>query len=126
MFKTMTGVLNLKQKPTPEEIKKIPSFVFCRWLSGNAKTIISGNTLNQYYDIPIENQYHFIKSKHAGKINFIPYPKNIKEDHTKTIEYLSKHFKISEEKANDYLNYISDDELDNIVSIYEEYERNKK
>jgi hypothetical protein len=127
MFKTITSVLNKTKNPTEEEIAKISSYIFCRWLSGSPMSIFAANQINFYDNIPIENQYYLIKNVFAGKINYIPYPKNIKIEILKKIEYLSDFFKISFEKAQEYLEFISDKELNEIVDIYSTQElKNKK
>lgn len=126
MFKTMTGVLDPKTNPTDEEINKIPSYIFCRWLSGNPHTIQAANLINAYDKIPIENQYKMIKTAFSGKVKFIPYPKNTKEDTLKKVEYLSSYFKISFEKAKEYLEFISKEELDMIVAMYEDVKNVQK
>lgn len=120
MFKIMTGVLDPKKKPTDSEIEKIPSYIFCRWLSGNPVTVSAGNLINLYYDIPVVNQYHMIKSAFAGKIKYIPYPKNTTTDSLKKVELLSKHFNINLEKAKEYLELIDPKELQYIIDLYME------
>lgn len=119
MFKTITSSLDVKKKPSLDEIQKIPSFIFCRWLAGTPQTIFASNMINQYYDIPIECQYQMIKSAFAGKIRFIPYPKSSKENDSKDVEYISMYFNISIEKAREYLTLISNDELNTIKSLYQ-------
>jgi len=126
MFKTMTGVLDKKKTPTDEEIKKIPSFIFCRWLSGNPHAIFAANQINYYYDIPIENQYKMIKEVFAGKIRYIPYPKSETSQTEKSVEYLADYFKLSLEKAREYLEFIDKDELNNIVTMYRDQEIKKR
>jgi hypothetical protein len=125
MFKTMTGSLDPKKNPSQDEIQKIPSFIFCKWLSGNPHSIQAANAINMYDDIPIENQYYMVKNAFAGKIKYIPYPKNVSQDKLKRVQYLAKHFNISEEKAQEYLDLISNEELDEIVNMYTEYELKK-
>jgi len=125
MFKTMTGVLDPKKNPKPEEIQKIPSYIFCQWLAGNPHTILAANQINYYDDIPIECQYQMIKTVFAGKVKYIPYVKGATIDKQKSIEYVSKHFKISEEKAREYVELIDPEELENIKKIYSEYELKK-
>ena len=120
MFKTMTGVMDLKKNPSSEEINKIPSYVFCRWLSGNQYTISAANQINITSNIPIENQYWMIKHAFGGKIKYIPYPKKESDNTIKNIEYLVDFFKISEEKAREYLELIDKDELKRIVKMYED------
>lgn len=121
----MTGVLNKKKKPTEEEIEKISSYIFCRWLSGSPLAILAANQLNFYDKIPIVNQYYLIKNVFAGKINFIPYPKKTQNEVLKKIEYISAHFKISLEKAKEYLEFISHNELKYIIDMYTEQELKK-
>lgn len=125
MFKTLTGVLDPKKNPSAEEIQKIPPFIFARWLSGNPTTIMAAAQLNIYDKIPIENQYKMVKNVFAGKIKYIPYPKNTSEDKLKKVQYIADYFKISEEKANEYLELLSQEELNNIVHMYTEYELKK-
>lgn len=125
MFKTMTGVLDRSKNPTEEEINKIPSYIFCRWLSGNPHTILASNQINLYHNIPMKNQYDMVKSVFAGKIKYIPYPKNTQEDTLKTVEYISKHFNISLEKAQEYKQLLSNEELKGIVDMYTQYELSK-
>jgi hypothetical protein len=122
----MISVLNKNKHPTTEEINKIPSYIFCRWLSGNPYTIIAANQINYYDNIPIENQYEMIKFAFVGKIKYIPYPKKTTENLLKKVEYLSLHFKISEEKAKEYLEFISKDELSYILNMYTDNELKKR
>lgn len=122
MFKIMTGCLNPKSNPTDEEIRKIPSFVFCRWLSGNRVAIKAANMINQYYSIPIENQYRMIKAAFAGNIKYIPYPKNVSVDQLKQVDFVGRHFKISDEKAKEYIELMDPHELKYIVDMHTEAE----
>lgn len=126
MFKTLTSALDPKKTPTIEEIQKIPSFIFTRWLSGSPHAISAANAINLYSDIPIENQYYMVKNAFGGKIKFIPYPKNVTEDKLKKVQFISLHFNISEEKAQEYMDLISKEELKYIVDMYTENELKKK
>ena len=121
----MTGVLDKKKNPTSEEIQKIPSYIFLKWLAGSPLTILAGNQINFYDKIPIENQYRMIKNVFAGKIKYIPYPKKAQLNTQKKIGYLCEHFKISTEKAQEYLEFISKEELKEIVDMYSEAEMKK-
>ena len=120
MFKTLTSAINPKVNPSDEEIEKIPSYIFCRWLSGNPLTIQAGNIFNLYDKIPILNQYKMVKSAFSGKIRYIPYPKNTTEKALKEIEYLQLHFKINEQKAKEYIELIDKKELQEIVQMYDQ------
>lgn len=121
MFKTMTKCLNAPKNklPNTEEISKIPAFVFGRWLSGNQYAIQAANQLNLYHHIPIENQFRVINSAFGGKIKYIPYPKSIKEDTSKTLDMITQHFKINPNMAQEYLDLIDPEELDGLKKMYQ-------
>lgn len=104
--------------PTAEEIDKIPSYIFCRWLSGNPYTIQAANQINLYDKIPVYNQFHLVNKAFGSKIRYIPYPKNIKESGSQEIDILVKHFNINENTARDYLELISPEELTYLLKIY--------
>lgn len=118
MFPTMWSSLDKNKTPLDIEIEKIPSFIFCKWLAGDYRTIVDANNINLYYDIPIINQYFLIKNKYSGKIRNIKYIKNDKDD-SYEIQLLAKHFKITLEKAKEYLTLISKEELEMIKTLYE-------
>lgn len=125
MFKILTSSIDPKKTPKPEDIQKIPSFIFCKWLSGNPHTIIAANAINMYSNIPIDNQYWMVKNAFAGKIKYIPYPKKESQDKLKKVEFIAEYFKISQEKANEYLGLLSTEELNLIVQMYTEQELKK-
>ena len=119
MFPTMWSALDKNKTPSATDLKKIQSFMFCKWLAGDHRTIFDANLFNQYSDIPVENQYNLIKNKYAGKIRNIKYVKSEKDDvDESTITILCSHFKISIEKAKDYLQYISQEELKYLKELY--------
>ena len=71
MFPVMWTSLDKNKTPSEADLKKIQSFVYCKWLAGDYRTIATANTINQYSDIPIENQYYLVKNQFAGKIRNI-------------------------------------------------------
>jgi len=118
MFKIMTSSLDKRKKPTESEINKIPSYIFCRWLSGSPHCIFAANQINYYHNIPVIQQYQMIKNSFAGKIKYIPYPKNESSNKSTDINIISEHFKINMNNAQEYLELMSKDELNFIRSIY--------
>ena len=119
MFPTMWSSLDKNKTPSSTDLKKIQSFMFCKWLSGDYRTIFDANIFNQYSDIPVENQYFYIKNKYAGKIRNIKYVKADKDEFDANVTgILEQHYKISTEKARDYLQYISDEELSYLRELY--------
>lgn len=125
MFKTLTSAIDLKKNPSPEEIQKIPSYIFCKWLAGNPHTISAANMINMYDAIPIENQYWMVKNAFGGKVKYIPYPKSESEKDLKQTQFIAEHFKISTEKAKEYIELMDPKELKDIVDMYTEYELKK-
>jgi len=118
MFKIMTGSLNKKKNPTESDIEKIPSYIFCRWLSGSPHCIFAANQINQYDKIPIVQQYKLVKHVFAGKIRYIPYPKNSANNQSEDVKIVANHFNINENNAREYLEFISKEELSYIKNLY--------
>lgn len=121
----MTSCLDLRKNPSDEDIQKIQSYIFCRWLSGSPHAIIAANQINYYDKIPIDNQYKMIKCAFGGKIKYIPYPKNTSEKALKDVEYIAQHFKINLEKAREYIELMDPKECKEITQMYSEYEMKK-
>ena len=116
----MWSSLDKNKTPSEADLKKIQSFVYCKWLAGDYRTIATANTIKQYSDIPIENQYYLVKNQFAGKIRNIKYVKNEKELDNTDIELISKHFNINSVKAKEYLGFISQEELQYLRELYAE------
>lgn len=121
MFKIIAKCLDLKKPISEEEINSVSPYLFCRWLSGNQFTIFASNELNKYYnEIPFLNQFMMIRKTFGGKIKFIPFPKTLKDEESNEIKCLEKYFKISYNKAKEYLELIDKEELRRIQELYKE------
>lgn len=121
MFKILTGCLDKSKKFSEAEINSVSPYLFCRWLSGNQYTILASNELNKYYnEIPFLNQYQMIRETFGNKIKFIPFPKSLKDEDSNEIKCLEKYFKISYNKAKEYLELIDKEELRRIQELYKE------
>ena len=107
------------ETPSDEDLKTIPPFIFCRYLGSNPYCLTIANFLNQYYNIPIELQYKAVKPLVKGKLKYIRYISTAKTN-DKTIENIMKYYKISYSKAKEYLDFISEQELEKINNIYRE------
>lgn len=106
-------------EPTPEELKSISPFIWCRYLTGSPALLGYAMLFNNA-DVPMELQYKIISNVcKAQKIKYIPYPKNTKEKDVKEIDYLCKYFKINPSKAQEYLELIDKKELNKIISMYQ-------
>lgn len=119
MFNVFKKVLN-SGSFTQEDIDKVNEFVFCRWLSGDARIVNIANTLNKYTNIPKELQLKFVNKVIGGKVKFIPYPKSLKNDinDMASLKAISYFFNISERESKMYLEFLTKDELEYIKDYY--------
>jgi len=122
IFKIMGTTLK-GEEATEQEKKAIPSYIFCRWLSGNPNTLTIANIFNYFDKIPVENQYKAVRSVFYNKIRYIPYPKGDTQETIKNIEYIQKYYNVNESTAKEYLDVISDEELSKIVRAYQIMEK---
>lgn len=123
MFKTIFTTLEKNTHPKEEEINKISSFIFCKWLGNNPYTIQAANQFNFYDKIPMYNQYYAIKNIFGGKKLYIKYPKNTK-DESKAYELIAKHYNVSLEKAKEYNEFLSKDDINKLIEIYDSMKGN--
>lgn len=111
VFEIMQTVISTTRAPQ-EEIDSIPEFIFRRWLSNNQNTLQMVNFFN-IHKIPISSQYDTVQGIFGGKIKFIKYPKNLK-DESNNLDLVSKYYNVSKEKAKEYLLFLSAEDLKNI------------
>lgn len=105
------------QRITEDDAKSINSFVMCRWLSGDPRSIFVANQLNRYYNIPVDKQYQFAQYLLKHKVKYLRYYKNA--DFTSDdYENVSKYYNISLEKAVEYTKLMSREELEYINMLY--------
>ena len=102
MFQVFAKTLK-KHEIYEEDLKKFNSFMFCRWLSGNSKTIKIANMINYYYDIPDLNQLNLVKDSVQEKFIKFPSFKLEKQD----VRHIQDRYNISYEKALDYLDIVN-------------------
>ena len=115
----MTSSIKKGKDPTDLELKKkLPSFMFCKWLSGNRNTLQMAYIFNLYSKIPIKNQFLAVRSKFQGKVNFIQFPKKFQKDESKKIDVIQEMLNMSYDKSLDYLLYISDKEYNDLETAY--------
>jgi len=108
----MSSILKPQVTPNKEEIQSLNSFFFCRYLSSNKHSVPIAAVINRYYHIPKEVQFQFAQdySDLVGLprlVKFINYraPKISKEQEA-IYTNLSKRYKISRTKAEEYFNLL--------------------
>ena len=85
-----------------EEKKKFNSFMFCRWLSGNTKTLQIADFFNYYSQfIPDEVQFDIISDfAKQQRIKFIKFPSFKKSKYDNL--HLQQKYNLSPEKVLEY------------------------
>jgi len=125
-WQVMSSIFKPQIKPTPEEIEKINSFFFCRYLSKNPHTLPISNILNCNYNMPIKIQYKFAKDYSdlvgmANKVKFISYSKDKTSPMMeKLLTNVKRKYKVSDEIAADYISLMPPEECQKIYELYEE------
>lgn len=120
MFQVFKNILKPGYQITEADIQKINSFVMCRWLSGHPGSLLIAQMINHYDKMPVDVQVQLAHTL-AGKFKYIPYPKSPKNIE-QNLDSLCQYFNISPRIAQEYLEFISEDDLKTI-----EYElRSKK
>lgn len=118
LFDTLKTVLTGQAAPA-HDVQNIDSFVMCRWLSGDPRSIFVANQLNRYYNIPVDKQYQFAQYLLKHKVKYLRYYKNATctaDDYRN----ISRYYNISFEKAVEYAKLMSREELEYINSLYPE------
>lgn len=122
-FAIMASSIKKDFIPTRDELKTINSFMFCRWLSNSPVGIEIANYLNNAIDIPIEVQYHFVRST-MHNVRYIAYPKKTDENN-KDIEVLATHYKCNYLQAKQYYKILPSEELEKILTKYKHIGKTK-
>lgn len=118
MFKCMTSCLTNDPTPSSGDLGKIYPFIFKRWLSNHPTGIIIANMFNIYSDVPIENQFKFVKNILRGKVKYIKYPKKNDDEIEYIINIIQKHYKIGFTVAEQYYNILPKEEIEKLVAMY--------
>ena len=125
-YQVMTSILKPNQVPSPEQIAKINSFFFCRWLSNNRFTVPIACTLNKYYNMPINMQFRFAQDYSdltgmAEQVKFIGFVKDqIPKDLEKLLHNIKRFYKISDTTAMDYFKVMDNPTRDKFMEMYNE------
>ena len=118
MFKIMGTVLTTK-RASEEDIEKIAPYIFRRWLSNSPETIMASNFLNVMAFLPIETQYDFIQQSLQGRVKYINYPKQYKNN-SDDIKIVSEYYNITFEKAAASLEYLTKEDIETFKKILDE------
>lgn len=121
IFKTMSNIVS-STKPIPkEDINEIPSYIFCRFLSGDMRTLPLALTFNHFHnEFPIDIQCELTQKYVDGKIKFIRYPSAKKKDNKdeEKLKVLMMHYDINETSAINYLEAMDKSDIMDLMALY--------
>jgi len=120
MFKILSKVFKAPGKAhvKDEDIRKIPEFIFLKYIGTSPYAIQAAVLFNRYYNIPITEMFKVTQQAFGGKVGYVSYPK-MKKDNSKIYEIIARHYKINLTKAKEYVQILPKQELDKILKIYE-------
>lgn len=104
------GTVTTTKRAPQEDIEKIAPFIFRRWLSNDPRTIGAINFFNVFNKVPISAQYDTIQSFVGGRINYIAFPKKLK-DESAQLALVQKYYNLSPERAKEYLEFLSPEDI---------------
>lgn len=110
-LKDWLNSITYNKKDLSENIKEYPSFIVNRILSGDIGCVALVNELNKRYTMPTDMQYKFLLYSVPKKKRFNPY---IKKVTNKDIETIKEYFKVSTEKAKEYLEILDPEQIRSI------------
>jgi hypothetical protein len=101
-----------------DDFRNFDSFMICKYLyQGNMMQW--ANYFQKYvYVLKKEEMFKLIYFNLPRNNVFIKYTKKVKEEKKEIIDYLKDYYQISQEKAKDYLDILSEDDLEDFLSMY--------
>ena len=94
-------------------MKKYPSYIVNRCLSGHVDCVLLVNEMNRWYGLDNDLQYSFYLNTLRKKRRFSPWQK---KEQVEDFDLIKKYFKYSDEKARDALRILTKDQIELIRS----------
>ena len=103
-----------------EEIRKdYDQFMINRFVSMSEIFIHLANEINQYPDIPSETHYLYYLHTLPQRKQYFPYIKKQKDVSKHARECVMRYYQVGKKTCEDYINRLSPEQIDKIVSVYE-------
>lgn len=103
--------------------KDYSPFMINRGLSYFPDTIMYANEMNKNYDIPKQWQFDFLRYGITKKKRFSKWHK--KDVRTEDLKLICKHYKYSEKRAYEIIDLLTQDQINEIKTLYEIGGRNQ-
>jgi hypothetical protein len=109
-----------------DEWKNFNGYMLIRYIY-YAGFINIANVYNWFLNTLNKEQLFVLMYKMTPKYNgFVKYIKKIKTEDLKVMEYLKNYYQCSEERAREYLKFLNNDDVNEILDKYAIDEKNKK
>ena len=95
----------------PEAIKKYPSYIVNRCLSGHLDTVLFANEMNKYSNLDKDLQYSFLLYTLRKRKRFSPW---LKKEQVDDLDLVKKHYGYSNEKAKVAVSLLTKTQIENI------------
>lgn len=109
LFKVLSTCLK-GPRASDEDIEQLSSWMLCRWLEGDPRTVHIANAINALYNMPIAAQYDFVRGMLHGKLGFIRFPKTPKRVSDEITLKIAEHFRCNPDLVPEILSLMGEEE----------------
>jgi hypothetical protein len=110
-LKEWINSITFTKEDLSDNISEYPSYIVNKILGADRGCVLLINELNKRYSMPADMQYKFLLNSIPRKKRFNPYLKKSKD---KDVEAVKEYFKISTEKAKEYLEVLDMEQVQSI------------
>ena len=116
VFAALNSIIKGKQAK-PAEIASLNRQVVIKYLSASKETLPIALALDRY-DLTNKALYYAARDMAFGKVSFIKFPK-VQPEEARKLEAIAAYFNINLERAQEYLEFLSPEELQEILQAEE-------
>lgn len=112
-LKDWLNSINFTKEDLSEHIREYPAYVINKILAGDISCVMLVNEMNKRYTMSPEMQYKFLLHTVPPKKRYTPFIKKSKDEN---IPLIKEYFNVNTEKAKDYLEALTVEQLQQIKS----------
>lgn len=112
-LKDWLNSINFTKEDLSEHIREYPAYVINKILAGDISCVMLVNEMNKRYTMSPEMQYKFLLHTVPQKKRYTPFIKKSKDEN---IPLIKEYFNVNTEKAKDYLEALTVEQLQQIKS----------
>jgi len=120
MFKVFNKILKTSEPLTQEDLNKVNSWMFGKFLMSDYRTLPIASTFNLYPSLPVHSQIEAFRCFNNSRLKFIKYISASKYSDD-NIKMVARYYRISYNNAQEYLEFITPKELQKITEEMKQY-----